>query len=378
MAASSRPLALGRIILITVLITAPIAGIVGGVSGALFGRRVILGADGNETSVAQTLRVEENSATIEAVEKVGPAVVSIVSSAKSNDPFKFSFQNEVGGGSGFILTADGLIATNRHVVASDDLEYTVVLSDGQTLEAEIVSRDPSYDFAILRVEASGLPVVELGSSDTLKIGERVIAIGNVFGELQNTVTSGVVSARDRTIVASDGAFDAVQLDGLLQTDAAINPGNSGGPLVNLAGQVIGVNTATDVGSQNIGFAIPIDEAKVAIESVIEKGLIERPLLGVRFVNLTRELAELNELDVTEGALINAGQDQRAVVPNSPAQEAGIKEGDIIISINDDKITEQKTLSSILRKYRPEQEIVVVWLADGKERSASVILDTFSE
>lgn len=366
-----------RSLAVTVVVAVPVAALAGGLAGFLFGRRVLVQqADGTTTSVAQTVRIEESSATIDAVNKVAPAVVSIVGRTTGNDGFAVG--TEAGAGSGFILTSDGLIATNRHVVADSDLSYSVVLADGRTLDAEVVDLDPSFDFAIVRVAADNLPIVELGSSDELQVGESVIAIGNAFGELQNTVTAGVLSARNRTIVAGDGFSDAAeQLEGLLQTDAAINPGNSGGPLVNLGGQVVGVNTATDVSGENLGFAIPIDEAKVAIESVIKTGAIERPILGVRYVNLTPEVAQLNELEVDHGAYVTAGSGQQAVLKGSPASRLGIVENDVITKINGEDVTPDRSLAAILRKFRPGDEISVTWLSDGEEQSGKVKLDTFA-
>jgi len=333
--------------------------------------------DGSTAAVEQTVRVEESSATIDAVNKVAPAVVSIVGRTTGGDGFDFG--TEAGAGSGFILTSDGLIATNRHVVADSDLSYSVVLADGRTLDAEVVDLDPSFDFAIVRVDAENLPVVELGSSDDVQIGERVVAIGNAFGELQNTVTAGVLSARNRTIIAGDGFTEAAeQLEGLLQTDAAINPGNSGGPLINLSGQVIGVNTATDVSGENLGFAIPIDEAKVAIESVVATGSIERPILGVRYVNLTPEVAQLNELEVERGAYVTAGSGQQAVLKGSPAARLGIVEDDIITKVNDDEVAPDHSLAAILRTFRPGDEVTVTWVSAGEERSGKVKLDTLAQ
>jgi serine protease Do len=373
---STKPVSYKKVIGTVLAITIPLAGVVGGLGGYFFGRQVIVTEDGEEIPIQQVVQVEESSAVIEAVEKVSPAVVSIVARAGQNSPFGFS--GEAGAGSGFIITADGLIATNRHVVADSDLKYTVGLQDGRTFPATIVSRDPTFDFAIMKIEAENLPIVELGSSDNVKIGERVIAIGNAFGELQNTVTAGVISARNRTIEAQDGFASVELLEGLLQTDAAINPGNSGGPLVNISGQVIGVNTATDLGSENIGFAIPIDDAKVAIESVIKVGTIQRPFLGVRYVNLNKEIAELNELSHEQGALIVADRTGSAVVKGSPADKLGIEEGDIILSLGEDKITPDRSLAAILRKHRPGEEIIVTWINQDKEKQKAITLEAFEE
>ena len=359
----------------SVLVVSLLAGALSGtVAGYLFGRTIVIQEDDGPTSLKQSVRVEESSATIDAVAKVSPAVVSIVGVHDQQD-FRFGgfVSQDRQAGSGFILTSDGLIATNKHVVRDTTLSYSVGLSDGRTLDAKVLSLDPSFDFAVLKVEATDLPTVELGSSDSLQIGERVVAIGNAFGEFQNTVTAGVVSARNRTIEASDGVARLELLEGLIQTDAAINPGNSGGALINLVGQVIGVNTATDLGSENISFAIPIDDARVAIESVIEQGKIQRPLLGVRYVNLTDEVAKLNQLEYTQGAYVLA-QDGSAVVPGSPADQLGLSDGDIITKIDDKEITPERSLATILRTYRPADQITVDWISQGVEHTDQVQLD----
>lgn len=373
--------------LVVAAIIALLFGTAGGAMGGyFFGRKVIVQRGDEDIPLAQTVRVEEDSATIDAVEKVSPAVVSIIGEAtKESQPvdfgfgFGFGFQQpqESSAGSGFILTADGLIATNKHVVSNRNLNYTVSLSDGRTFEVTDVSLDPTYDFAVVRVKADNLPFVELGSSDSLKIGERVIAIGNAVGEFQNTVTAGVVSARNRSIEASDGIARVELLEGLIQTDAAINLGNSGGPLINLSGQVIGVNTATDVGGENIGFAIPIADAKVAIESVIEKGKIERPMLGVRYVNLNKEVAELNGIEQEKGAYVVAEQGD-AVIPSSPAEKLGLVEGDVILAIDEHEILPDRSLATILRQYRPGDEVNVRWLHDKDEGSGKAKLDSIGD
>lgn len=360
-------------LLLTVIL---VSGVSGALGGYFFGQRVVVQEDGKEMPFQQTVQVEESSATIDAVNSVGPAVVSILSKTTVNGFYGPNV--EEGAGSGFILTEDGLIATNKHVVRDDNSEYTVALADGRTFVAEIVSRDPSFDFAIIKIEASNLPIVELGSSDNLQVGENVIAIGNAFGEFQNTVTSGVLSAKNRTIEASDAAFRVELLEGLLQTDAAINPGNSGGPLINLSGQVVGVNTATDPGSQNIGFAIPIDDARVAIDSVIENGQIIRPLLGVRYVNLNKEISELNGLTTGQGAYVVAGGSTPAVVPGSPAEEVGLQTGDIILSINEHEISPDQSLAAVLRKFRPEDTVTIKWQSGDQDKQAEVQLGMISE
>ena len=231
----------------------------------------LVNPDGKVTARQEKLILEENSAVISSVEKVSPAVVSIVTTRNVRNLFGDVFEQQ-GGGTGFIISTDGTILTNRHVVSDPRAEYTVITSDGKDYPAKVLATDPSptADLAIVKIEATGLPVVELGSSDDLKIGQFVVAIGNALAEFQNTVTLGVVSAKDRHLTAA-GVDGQERLEGLIQTDAAINPGNSGGPLINLKGQVVGINTAVSSDAQNIGFATPIELAESAIKSFTKNG-----------------------------------------------------------------------------------------------------------
>ena len=301
--------------------------------------------------------VDENSAVIEAVNKVSPAVVSIVVSKDVETFFGQTFRQQ-GGGTGFIVTSDGLIVTNKHMVDQERADYLVITADGQRHSAAVLARDPANDLAVIKIKAVNLPVVELGRSADLRIGQKVIAIGNSLGEYNNTVTTGVISALDRAIEAGNG-FTSERLEGLLQTDAAINPGNSGGPLVNLKGQVIGINTAIDREGVAIGFAIPIDIIRPAIDSAISQGKIIRPMIGVRYIALNPEIAALNGLAITRGALIYSGQaGALAILPNSPAAKADLKEGDIIIRIDNIDIDETHSLATIIQRYKPGDKIEV--------------------
>jgi S1-C subfamily serine protease len=300
--------------------------------------------------------------------------VSVISHLKTRNLFDQTLDN-VASGSGFFITADGLVATNKHVIDGANT-ISVLTQDGKQYDAKLVDTDPLNDFAILRIDAKNLPVVELGYSDQLKIGEQVIAIGNALGSYDNTVTSGILSGINRTIVASsESSADSSQLEGLLQVDAPINQGNSGGPLVNLTGQVIGINTAVDKSGEGIGFAIPINDLRPAIESAIAKGKIIRPLLGVRYINITPELKSLNKLPSDKGALVTAGQNSKlpAVVPDGPAAKAGIKDGDIILTINDVEITKDKSLIRALSKFNPGDAVSVTFLRDSKKQSVKVTL-----
>lgn len=318
--------------------------------------------------------LEESSAIIDVVDHIKPAVVSIATSRNVLDFFGRVVE-EKGGGTGFIITADGLIVTNKHVVADKNATYTVFTSDGKNFKAEVVDRDPLNDLAILSIKASGLPTVNLGSSQDLKVGQWVIAIGNALGEFSNSVTVGVISAKDRKITATGGGGISEQLSGLLQTDAAVNPGNSGGPLVNLAGQVVGINTAVAGGAENIGFAIPIDTARKAIDSVIKTGEIKRPMLGIRYIPITRELMEANQLSVDFGVWVlrGAGRGEVAVIPGSPADKAGIQENDIIVEINGARIDENNSLIDRLSEHSPGDKVDIKLWRKGKELTVRVEL-----
>jgi serine protease Do len=271
------------------------------------------------------------SAVVDAVKKASPAVVSIIISKNvpiveqcpynpfGNLPPEFQqfFGNgnapqftqpcstgqtqlqQVGGGSGFIISQDGLILTNKHVVSDTSASYTVITNDGTKYDAKVLARDPNQDIAVVKIAATGLPTVSLGDSDGLELGQTAIAIGNALGEFSNTVSVGVVSGLSRTVTASGGLSGGQEtISNVIQTDAAINPGNSGGPLLDLQGDVIGINTAIASGAQNVGFAIPINQAKHDIQSVETTGQIQTPYLGVRYEMITPTLAQQQNLQVT--------------------------------------------------------------------------------
>jgi serine protease Do len=354
-----------------------LAGILGGAGTILSLSAMnlpgLLPGDGTGTpsSSRSRLVLEESSAVIDAVKKVSPSVVSITTSRDIQDFFTGQTFEQKGGGTGFILTSDGLIVTNKHVVEDTDAKYTVLTSDGKSYEATVLSRDPYNDLAVVRIDAKGLKPVELGDSNALQIGQWVIAIGNALGEFQNSVTVGVVSAKERRITATNQT-----LEGLIQTDAAINPGNSGGPLVNLAGQVIGINTAIAGGAEGIGFAINIDSVKTALDSVEKTGKIVRPYLGVRYLSINKEIARSTQLPVDKGALVYRGANpgDLPVVAGSPAEKAGIQEDDIITKINGQEINENTSLVSLLQKYKPGETIVLTVLRKSEEIKVNVVLE----
>lgn len=363
------------------------AGAAGGVGGVLFfstnGGETLankLGFNFKNLSIptisTQKMILEESNAIIDASTKVSGAVVSITTKSTTTDVFGQTYESD-GAGSGFIITSDGLILTNKHVVADATAKYTVVMKDGTTYDATIQSTDPVYDLAVIKINARNLPVVELGDSDQLQVGQWVIAVGNALGKFQNSVTAGVISSKNRQIQASDSSGSSTEtLSGLLQTDAAINPGNSGGPLVNLAGQVIGIDTAVASNAQGIGFAIPINTVKSAIDSIKKTGKIVRPYLGVRYFEITPDVAKSSNLPVDHGALVQRGSGLTdfAVVPGSPADKAGIVENDIIESVNGTAIDGNNTLLSLIQQYQVGDTVTLKVLSKGKEKDVKVTLE----
>ena len=331
---------------------------------------------------------------IEAVDINSPAVVSIVISKDvpilekyyETDPFGFPIpqyrqkgvqKQEIGGGTGFIVSEDGLVLTNKHVVLEEEAEYTVFAGQGKKFKAKVLAKDPFQDLAIMKIEQDqdpvSFPAVRLGDSESLKSGQTVVAIGFALGEFRNTVSVGVISGLGRRITASGGDF-VETLEDVIQTDAAINKGNSGGPLLNLKGEVIGINTAIALEAQSIGFAIPINKAKKAIEQVKERGEIVYPFLGIRYILITEEIQKERNLSVSQGALIVSGESgEPAVWPDSAAEKAGLKQGDIVLEFNGEKITLDNSLAKIIMKYNPGDEVSLKVMRSGKELDFKVIL-----
>ncbi len=345
-----------------------------------------------------------NTTVPDIVEQVIPAVVSISISADVPvfeqyyedfwSPFGnffgngFGFQvprqrqigterQEIGGGTGFFVSADGYLITNKHVVDQEGVEYTAVTQDGETYNVEVVAKDPSLDVAILKIDAdTDFPFLAFAETENIRLGETVVAIGNALAEFPNSVSVGVVSGLSRDIIAGDGFRFRESLEGLIQTDAAINRGNSGGPLLNLNGEVIGVNVAMAGGGENIGFALPSDVVRSVYESVAEHGEIVRPFLGVRYLQITEEIAERNNLDIDYGVLIVRGETQGdlAVIPGSPADKAGLTENDIILEIDEQKLDGSKSLAALLRTYGVGDKITLKVLQDGDEKDVEVELE----
>ncbi len=321
-------------------------------------------------------QISQEAATIRTVKESSPAVVSIM-------------KREIEGGTGFIVSGDGLILTNKHVVLDKEADYTVFTNDGKKFPAKILAIDPVEDLAILKIEQENntlFPVLKLGNSDNLEIGQAVIAIGNALAEFRNTVSTGVISGLGRKITASGGSF-VETLEDVIQTDAAINKGNSGGPLLNLKGEVIGINTAMALDAQSIGFAIPINKAKKDIEQVKTIGKIVYPFLGIRYILINEKVKQEYGLLIDYGALIiDGGPGKPAISSDSAAEKGGLKEGDILLEFNNEKITSENSLAKIIIKYNPGDEVVLKILrpaspsqgGEEEEIIVDVVLDERSE
>jgi len=386
---SRRARVLGNAAVLSVLI-ALVAGFFGGAFIAPWYQKNVIGEPGGGAAENGKILLDEESAVIAAVRLADPAVASIVISKdlpqfeQFGSPFgEFFFsaptgqteRQQVGAGTGFFVDSSGLLVTNKHVVNDSAAEYTVVTSDGAKYKAEVLGIDPFNDLAVVKVEGNNFPFLSLGDSDSLQLGQRVVAIGNALGEFQNTVTTGVVSGVRRNVTALGQGVQAENLLEVIQTDAAINPGNSGGPLLNLTGEVIGVNTAVSSGAQLIGFAIPINQVKKVISDVREFGRVRRPFLGVRYIIITENLASAKDLPSNAGVWVISGDGGEAgVIPGSPADAAGLREGDIILAIDGQAITPDKQLTDLMRFFSPGDRVVLrIMNSEGEERSVSAVL-----
>jgi 2-alkenal reductase len=313
--------------------------------------------------------INESSAVIDAADRVGPAVVKISVQGASTDPF--GGVPDQGVGSGFIYDANGWIVTNRHVVADAD-QLVVELRDGRQFEGRVYGIDTLTDLAIVKVDETGLPVAPIGKSDGLKIGQLVVAIGSPLGTYSFSVTSGIVSGKGRDILVDNGS----RINNLIQTDAAINPGNSGGPLADASGSVVGINTAVATDSSGIGFAIPIDIARPIMEQAVKGDALSRPWIGIRFTSIDLQVKKDQDLPVDNGALVtNSGGNEPAVVEDSPAADAGILDGDIILSINGIRIDQEHPLDALLVQFAPDDAVVLDVLRDGSSVQVTVVLGT---
>lgn len=316
---------------------------------------------------------------------VGPSVVSVnVTSTNSNSDVFGGGQatEQQSAGTGFIISESGYIVTNRHVIPDGTSKVSVVLSDGTIYDNVSVvgktSSGDSLDIAFLKIDDTKgvkLEPVQLGDSGKMRVGDMSIAIGNALGQFQNTVTSGIISGYGRSVQAEGDSGGVESLQNLFQTDAAINQGNSGGPLVNADGEVIGINTAVaGGGAENIGFAIPINDVKGLINSVLEKGKLLRPYLGVRYLELDKEMQKQLKLSLSEGAYIQGDNDKDGIVSGSPAEKAGLSNGDIIIAVNDRKIDSANNLSSMISRYSVGDSVKITYVRDGKEKTVDVKLE----
>lgn len=365
--------------------------VISAVGGALADRlynlpfisKFVSGRFGSPEKILEQKVLKEESVVVDIAEQSSPSVVTVSITAERqaaqpffNDPFGlFGFNNIPGKieqikqdiGTGFVIDG-GLVVTNKHVVASTDGKYRVITKDDKEFQVSKIYRDPANDIAILKVDGMSVPAVKLGDSGNLKVGQFVIAIGTALGEFRHTVTTGVISGLGRGIQAGDPfGGNAEQLDNVIQTDAAINPGNSGGPLLNSSGEVIGINVAVAQGSQNIGFALPINSVKEVVDSFQKTGQFERPFLGVRYRMISQKAALLN--DVPQGAYVED------VVPESPADNGGVMNGDIIIKIGGNKIDgkDDSGLAKEIAKRKVGETVDMEIWRDGETKNLRVTL-----
>ncbi len=349
--------------------------------GAGFGGSILYSTLNNSTAMTSrsqirdgnqlTTKEEEDIASV--ASKVGPSVVSIVTKVASAG---YSTAVQESAGTGIIVGSDGYILTNKHVI-DGATSVRVTLSDGMVYDTvDVLGTDPLNDVAFLKIKnVNGLPAAQLGDSTSVKIGQKVVAIGNSLGQYDNTVTSGIISGVGRPISAQSG--NAVEtLTDLMQTDAAINPGNSGGPLLNMQGQVIGINTAIAQDAQGIGFSIPINATKGILKGVLAGGKVQRAFLGVNYLSITADVAKQYNLPVKKGAYVSK-ETGSAVGAGSPADKAGIKDKDIITKIGDIDVGEKGSVSSLIGEYAPGDTIQITILHDGQMNTLKVTLAAYN-
>ena len=328
------------------------------------------GTDGNSANFTE-------GSIADIANKVSESVVSIITSTKTTNLFGQSYDSAAAG-TGVIVTSDGYILTNKHVINGAN-EVTVVLDDGTTYEkVEVVATDPLNDIAFLKIDGvSDLAAATLGDSKTITVGQQVIAIGNALGEYQNTVTAGIISGTGRSVTASDGnGYNVETLTDMIQTDAAINSGNSGGPLVNATGEVIGINTATSASAENMGFAIPISSVKGMLSQLIETGKASRAYLGVYSAEITPELAKAYNLPVSVGTYLYSSSSYSAIVKDSPASKAGLKDKDIVTAVNGVKVGAAGSLSNLIGEYKPGDTVQLTVIREGNEVAVNVTLEGY--
>lgn len=397
-----------RFVLLTItMVSFAVSAVIGGVFGyygaTLVGDELNYPVKRDESSLPPGL--DESTAIVSIVKKYSPAVVSIVVTKDlpalektydsfqgfCDDPFFSQFfdcnnqpelrqkdakRRQVGAGTGFIVRGDGLIVTNKHVVLDVEASYTIIAGNGTKYLAEVLARDPFQDLAILKVEAQGLPTAVLGDSDSLEIGQTVVAIGNALGEFSNSVSKGIISGLSRSFTVSSEVLSE-RLENVIQTDTAINSGNSGGPLLNLRGEVIGINSAVAPGAQNVGFAIPINRAKKAFRDIELHGRITYPYLGMRYVIVDDELRTARNLSVDYGALAVSNAGEPAVLADSPAAKAGLKEDDIILEVDGRRIYDNYTLAEAIQSGNVGDEIILKVRRGDADLTLEVILEETS-
>lgn len=355
-----------------------------GFAGGVIGSRSNSTLKTNTPQAQQEIIASESQLISKIAKDVSPSVVSVnVTGVTTTQGFFGPTQSEEqSAGTGVIISEDGVVITNRHVVPAGTEKVSVTLSDGTKLsDVEVIGRTSdtdTLDIAFLKIKdkkGKTLTAAKIGDSSKMQVGDKVVAIGNALGQFQNTVTSGIISGFGRSLEAGDGSGGSSEtLQNLFQTDTAINKGNSGGPLVNTSGEVIGINTAIAGNAENIGFTIPINDVKGLITSVLKEGKLLRPYLGVRYITLTDDYAYQYNLSVKRGAYLAPSQGQSVILDNSPASKAGLKEKDVITKIDGDTIDETHSLTSILGQHSVGDKVTLTIIRDGKEQKLSATLE----
>lgn len=348
-------------------------------------------ATGELSRASQQVVANESQLISQIAKNVGPSVVSVDVTSEQQQVDFFGRGRSVeqqSAGTGIIISESGYVITNRHVIDATATAVSVTLSDGTTLDdVEVVGRtadSDTLDIAFLKIKdtkGKKLIAAKIGDSSKVEVGDKVVAIGNALGQFQNTVTTGIISGYGRSVEAGGSSGEDVEtLQNLFQTDASINEGNSGGPLVNINGEVIGINTAIAAGTaENIGFAIPINDTQGLIKSVLEKGKLERPYLGIRYVTLTDDYAfELN-IEQKRGVYITPGSSGApSIIAGSPADKAGLKEKDVITKVNGTLVDEKNSLISLLGQKSVGESVELTVIRDGKEQSIKATLEAYPE
>lgn len=356
-----------------------------GFAGGYFGDRA--SGDNRTQEISRQNISSESDLTANIAKEVGPSVVSVnVTSQGLRDTIFGSHQvQQQSAGTGIIISQDGTIITNRHVIPAGASSVGVILSDGTQFEdVEVIGRtndNDALDVAFLKIKdkkGKNLKAAKIGDSSKVEVGQKVIAIGNALGQFQNSVTSGIISGYGRSVEAGN-AQSTETLQNLFQTDASINQGNSGGPLVNINGEVIGINTAVASDAENLGFAIPINDVKGLVTSVLRDGKLVRPYLGVRYVTLTDEYAFQLDIETKRGAYVVAGSTgQPAIAQDSPAAKAGLRENDIITKIGNDAVDEKNSLISLLGRHSVGDKVKITIIRDGNQQTLETTLEATPE